>query len=149
MPELPNLEAAIAQLSEFFGFKAHYEFTHAGEQYRITYRQFLPAEIERKLEEVETYIEGCDKAEVTLPNGKKITGPSPAIPLRRDGKILDDGKDARFLIAMWGEDQYRKFEKAGGAPGILTAVWAMMDAKHEEWRKAGSKSAASDSRLAD
>lgn len=141
MPELPNLETAIQQLAEFFGFQAHYDFTHDGVQYRITYRQFLAPEIEKKLEEVDKFIQGCDRAEVTLPNGKKITGSVPAIPLQKDGKILDDGKDARMLIAMWGEDTYRGYEKAGGTPGILSAVWAMMDAKHEEWRKAGSKSA--------
>lgn len=142
--ELPDLEAAIAQISEYFGFNAHYDFTVDGEIYRITYRQFLPSDIERKLQEIDLAIEDCDKAEVKLPNGKTIKGTSPAIPLRRNGQLLPDSRDAQRLIAMWGEDRFRKFERAGGPPDMLTAVWAKMDADYDRWRQAGSKSAFSD-----
>lgn len=139
--ELPNLETAIAQLGEFFGFQAHYDFTVGDDVYRITYRQFLPAETERKLQEVEKSLEDCDRAEITLPNGKKVTGTAYAIPLRRKGELLPDGRDALRLIAMWGEERYRAFEKAGGPPDMLTIVWAKQDAQYEEWRRSGSKSA--------
>jgi len=140
--ELPDLQTAIKQLAEYFGFDAHYEFQVDGEPYRITYRQFLPVEVEKRLQEVEQSIEDCDRAEVVLPNGKKIKGTAPAIPLRRNGELLADSLDAQRLIAMWGEDKYRKFESAGGPPDILAVVWAKQNYQYEEWRKAGNKSAA-------
>lgn len=142
--ELPDLETAIAQLAEFFGFDAHYDFTVGGEPYRITYRQFLPVEVEHKLQEVEKSLEDCDRVEITLPNGKKVKGAGYASPLRRDGELLPDSRDAMRLIAMWGEEKYRKFEAAGGPPDMLTVVWAKQDAQYEEWRRAGSKSTSSD-----
>jgi len=144
MTDTPDLEHAIEQLAEYFGFQAHYDFTVGGEPYRITYRQFLPTEVERKLQEVDQSLEDCDRAEVVLPNGKKIKGTAFAIPLRRNGKLLPDSRDALRLIAMWGEEKYRKFEDAGGPPDMLTIVWAKQDAQYEEWRRAGSKSAPRD-----
>ena len=140
MSELPDLSAAIEQLAEFFGFDAHYDFAVDGEPYRITYRQFLPSETERKLQEVDKALEDCDRVEVTLPNGKAVTGPSPAIPLRVKGVLLKDSRDAQRLIAMWGEEKFRAFESAGGPPDMLTAVWAKMDSDYERWRTTGSKS---------
>ena len=142
--ELPDLESAIEQLAEFFGFDAHYSFTVGGEPYKITYRQFLPVDVERRLREVEKDLEDCDRAEVTLPNGKKVKGTNYAIPLRRNGELLPDSHDAMRLIAMWGEDKYRKFETAGGPPDMLTVVWAKQNSQYEEWRRAGSKSTAGD-----
>lgn len=140
---LPDLSDAIEQLAEFFGFQAHYDFKVGGEKYRITYRQFLPTDVERKLQEAEKSIEDCDRAEVLI-NGKKVKSPAPAIPLRRNGVLLADSLDALRLIAMWGEDKYRVFEKAGGPPDMLTAVWAKQDAQYEKWRSTGSKSAVGD-----
>lgn len=142
--DIPDLETAIAQLAEFFGFDAHYDFTVAGERYRITYRQFLPVEIDRKLQEVDKSLEDCDRAEVELPNGKKVKGTAYAMPLRRNGQLLPDSHDALRLIAMWGEEKYRKFEAAGGPPDMLTVVWAKQNSQYEEWRRAGRKSALSD-----
>ena len=142
--ELPDLEHAIAQLAEFFGFDAHYDFTVGGEPYRITYRQFLPVDVEKRLQEVEKSLEDCDRAEVTLPNGTTVKSANYAIPLRRKGKLLPDSHDALRLIAMWGEEKYRKFEAAGGPPDMLTVVWAKQNSQYEEWRRAGSKSAFSD-----
>lgn len=142
--ELPDLETAISQLAEFFGFDAHYDFTVGGEPYRIIYRQFLPAEVKKKLIEVEKSIEDCDPTEITLPNGTKIKGRVDTERLYRKGKPLPDSLDAMRLIAMWGEDKYRKFEADKGPPEMLTVVWAKMDAQYEEWRRAGSKSAAGD-----
>lgn len=144
MSDAPDLSAAIEQLAEYFGFDAHYDFTVGGEPYRITYRQFLPADVERRLQEAEKSLEDCDRAEIVLPNGRKAKSPGFAVPLRRGGKLLDDSRDALRLIAMWGEDKYRRFEAAGGPPDILTAVWAKQDAQYEGWRKTGSKSADSD-----
>lgn len=138
--DIPDLEDAIEQLAEFFGFRAHHDFKVGGEVYRITYRQFLPAEVERKLQEVDKSLEDCDRAEIELADGKKVKAPGYAIPLRRKGKILPDTQEALRLIAMWGEEKYRKFEAAGGPPGILTAVWAKQEAEYEKWREAGSKS---------
>lgn len=142
--DLPDLQTAIDQLAEFFGFQAHYDFTVDGQPYRITYRQFLPADVERKLQEVDQSLEDCDRVEVTLPNGKKVKGTALEMPLRRGGKLLPDSRDALRLIAMWGEEKYRKFEAAGGPPDMLTIVWARQDAQFEEWRRAGSKSAGRD-----
>jgi len=142
--ELPELQAAIAQLAEYFGFDANYDFAVDGEPYRITYRQFLPVDVERKLQEVEKSLEDCDRTEVELPNGKKVKGTDYAIPLRRNGKLLPDSRDALRLIAMWGEEKYRKFEAAGGPPDMLTVVWAKQNWQYEEWRRAGSKSASRD-----
>lgn len=142
--ELPDLEHAIAQLAEFFGFDAHYDFQVAGEEYRITYRQFLPADVEKRLQGVEKAIEDCDRAEVVMPNGKKVKGTAPALPLRRGGELLPDSFDAQRLIAMWGEEKYRRFESAGGPPDMLSIVWAKQDAQYDEWRRSGSKSAPRD-----
>lgn len=149
MSDAPDLSAAIEQLAEFFGFSAHFDFTVDGDPYRITYRQFLSPEIERKLQEAEKSLEDCDKVEITLPDGKKVKGQSYAMPLRRKGVLLKDSIDALRLIAMWGEDKYRKFEaacnKTGiGSPEMLTAVWAKQDADYDRWRKTGSKSASTD-----
>jgi hypothetical protein len=147
MPELddlPDLEAAIEQISEYFGFKAHYDFKVGAQPYRITYRQFLPADIERKLQEAEQSLEDCDRAEIVLPNGRKVKGQSFIVPLRRNGKLIADSRDALRLIAMWGEEKFRAFEAAGGPPDMLTAVWAKMEAEFEKWRKTGSKSSDSD-----
>ena len=144
MPETPDIDAAIEQLAEFFGFQAHYDFTVDGEPFRITYRQFLPADIEKRLQEVEVAVKDCDREEITLPTGKKIKGPGYAAPLARSGKPLPDGFDAMRLIALWGEEKYRRYEAAGKPPGILTAVWAKQDAQYEAWRRAGSKSGARD-----
>lgn len=148
MSDAPDLSAAIEQLAEFFGFDAHYDFTVDGEPFRITYRQFLSPEIEHKLQEAEKSLEDCDKVEITLPDGKKVKGQSYAIPLRRKGVLLKDSQDAQRLIAIWGEEKYRRFEahcnKTGiGSPEILTAVWAKQDAEYERWRDAASKSATS------
>lgn len=145
--EMPDLSVAIEQLAEFFGFDAHYDFTVDGEPYRITYRQFVSPEIELKLQEVEKSLEDCDRVEIVLPDGKKVKGNSYVFPLRRKGALLRDGKNAQLLIAMWGEEKYRRFEahcnKTGiGSPEILTAVWAKQDEQYERWRKSGSKSAA-------
>ena len=142
--EIPDLSAAIEQLSEFFGFEAHYDFKVDGEEYRITYRQMYPTDVERKLQEVEKSLEDCDRAETVLPNGRKVKGAAYAIPLRRGGKLLPDSRNALLLIAIWGEDKYRRFEAAGGPPDILSMVWAKQDAEYERWRKTGSKSALSD-----
>lgn len=139
--ELPDLDAAVAQLAEYFGFDAHYDFQIGGEPYRITYRQFLPVEVERKLQEVEKSLEDCDHTETVLPNGKKVKGVGYAIPLRRGGVLLPDSRDALRLIAMWGEEKYRRFEAAGGPPDMLTVVWAKQETQYQEWRRAGSKSA--------
>lgn len=144
MSDAPDLSAAIEQLAEFFGFDAYYDFTIEGEPYRITYRQFLPADIERKIREAEKSLEDCDRAEIVLPDGKKVKGMSYAMPLRRKGVIIQDGLDALRLIAMWGEEKYRKFEAAGGPPDMLTAVWAKQDTQYERWRSTGSKSASTD-----
>lgn len=141
MSDKPDLSAAIEQLAEFFGFDAHYDFTVGDEDYRITYRQFLPVDVEQRLQEAEKSLEDCDRSEIVLPDGKKVKGMSYAVPLRRKGVLLKDGRDALRLIAMWGEDKYRRFEKAGGPPDMLTAVWAKQDAQYESWRKTGSKSA--------
>jgi hypothetical protein len=144
MSDAPNYEDAIAQLGEMFnGLKIHFDFIVDGEPFRITYREFLPVDVERKLQEVEKSLEDCDIAEVTLPNGKKIKGAVPAIPLRRNGELLPDSADAMRLIAMWGEEKYRRFEAAGCAPSMLSAVWAEQDSKVSEWRRSGSKSAVS------
>ncbi len=142
--DIPDLNAAIEQLAEFFGFKAHHDFKVDGEVYRITYRQFLPADVERRLQEVDKSLEDCDRAEIELADGKKVKAPGYAIPLRRKGKLLPDSRDALRLIAMWGEDKYRRFEKAGGPPDMLTVVWAKQDAEYERWRSTGSKSSTSD-----
>lgn len=142
--DIPDLEDAIQQLAEFFGFKAHHDFKIGDEVYRITYRQFLPADVERKLQEVDKALEDCDRAEIELADGKKVKAPGYAIPLRRKGKLLPDSRDAMRLIAMWGEDKYRRFEKAGGPPDMLTVVWAKQDAEYEKWRSTGSKSSAGD-----
>lgn len=138
MSDIPDLDAAIEQLAEYFGFHAHYDFRVGGETYRITYRQFLPTDIERRLQEVEKSLEDCDRAEITLPNGKTVTGSGPAIPLRRNGEMLRDGRDALRLIAIWGEEKYRAFEAAGGPPDMLTIVWAKQDAGYAAWRRAKS-----------
>lgn len=145
MSDTPDLSEAIEQLAEFFGFQAHFDFTVDDETYRITYRQFLAPEIETKIQEAEKSLEDCDRAEIELPDGKKVKTSSYAIPLRRKGKLLKDGRDALRLIAMWGEDRYRKFEahcnKTGiGSADILSIVWAKQDAEYERWRAAGSKS---------
>lgn len=137
---IPDLSAAIEQLSEFFGFNAHYDFKVGDETYRITYRQFLPVEVERKLQEVEKSLEDCDRIELELPNGTKVQGASYAMPLRRKGKLLKDSKNSLMLIALWGEERYRKFEAAGGPPDMLQVVWAKQDAQYERWRETGSKS---------
>lgn len=142
--DIPDIDTAIEQLAEFFGFNAHYDFTVDGEPYRITYRQFLPAETKKKLVEAEKSIEDCDRIEMTLPNGKKIKGAVDTERLARGGKLLPDSLDAMRLIAMWGEDKYRRYEKAGKPAEFLTGVWARMDAQYEEWRRAGSKSAPRD-----
>lgn len=142
--DIPDIEQAIEQLAEFFGFNAHYDFTVDGEPFRITYRQFLSATTERQLQEVEASIKDCDREEVTLPNGKKIKGPGYAQPLTRNGKTLPDGLDAMRLIVVWGEEKYRRYEAAGYPPGILTTVWAKQDAQYEAWRRSGSKSAVGD-----
>ena len=76
-----------------------------------------------------------------LPNGKKVKGVGYAIPLRRNGVLLPDSRDALRLIAMWGEEKYRRFEAAGGPPDMLTVVWAKQETQYQEWRRAGSKSA--------
>lgn len=144
MADLPNLDAAIAQIAEYFGFDAHYDFAVDGEPYRITYRQFLPVDVERRLQEVEKSLEDCDRAEIVLPNGKTVKGTGYALPLRRKGELLPDSRDALRLIAMWGEDKYRRFEAAGGPPEMLTAVWAKQESQFDAWRRAGSKSAAGD-----
>lgn len=144
MSDAPDLSTAIEQLAEFFGFDAHYDFKIGDESFRITYRQFLPTDVEQKLQEAEKSLEDCDRVDITLPDGKKVKGMSYAIPLRRKGVLLKDGRDALRLIAMWGEEKYRRFEKAGGPPDMLTAVWAKQDAQYESWRKTGSKSADSD-----
>ena len=136
--DVPDLEAAIQQLAEFFGFQAHYDFTVGGELYRITYRQFLPADVERRLQEAEKSVEDCDRAEIVLPGGKTVTGTTPAIPLRRNGELLPDGRDALRLIALWGEEKYRAFEKAGGPPDMLSVVWAKQDEEYAAWRRAKS-----------
>lgn len=142
--DIPDLEDAIEQLAEFFGFKAHHDFKVGGEVYRITQRQFLSADVERKLQQVDRDLEDCDRAEILLPSGKKAKGMAPALPLRRNGELLKDSRDALRLIALWGEDKYRKFEAAGGPPEMLSIVWAKMDAEYERWKSAGSKSASSD-----
>jgi len=142
--DIPDLEDAIEQLAEYFGFKAHYDFKVKGETYRITYRQFLTAEVEHKLQAAEKSLEDCDRVEIVLPNGKKSTGLRYMSPLRRGGEILPDGRDALRLIAMWGEEKYRKFEAAGGPPEMLTTVWAKQESEYEKWRKTGSKSSDSD-----
>lgn len=139
--DIPDLEDAIEQLAEFFGFTAHQDFKVGGEVYRITYRQFLPADVERKLQEVDKSLEDCDHAEMETSDGTKVKMPGYAIPLRRKGKLLPDSRDAMRLIAMWGEEKYRRFEKAGGPPDMLTVVWAKQDAEYEKWRATGSKSA--------
>lgn len=140
--DIPDLDAAIEQLAEFFGFNAHYDFTVGGQLYRITYRQFLPVDIVRRIEEAEKSLEDCDLAEVTLPNGKTVKGPGYATPLRRNGELMPDSRDALRLIAMWGEERYRAFEAAGGPPEMLTVVWAKQDAQYDAWRRTASKSAA-------
>ena len=134
----PDLSAAIEQLAEYFGFQAHYDFTVDGKPYRITYRQFLPADVEHKLQRVDVDLEDCDRAKMTLPSGKSVESPNPAIPLRRNGELLRDGRDALRLIAMWGEERYRAFEAAGGPPDMLTVVWAKQDAEYDAWRKSKS-----------
>lgn len=139
--QIPDLEAAIEQLAEFFGFDAHYDFTVKGERYRITYRQFLPADVDLRLREVDKAVEGYDRAEVSLPNGKTVKGAMPAIPLRLKGELVKDSIDAQRLIAMWGEEKYRTFEAAGGPPDMLAIVWAKQDFQYREWQK--SKSAPS------
>jgi len=141
--DIPDLEDAIEQLAEFFGFKAHHDFKVGGEVYRITYRQFLPSDIERKLQEADKSLEDCDRAELELADGTKVKTPSYMIPLRRKGKLLPDSRDALRLIAMWGEEKYRKFEAAGGPPDMLSIVWAKQDTEYERWKSAGSKSAGS------
>jgi hypothetical protein len=142
--DIPSLDDAIEQLAEFFGFDAHHDFKVGDEVYRITYRQFLPADVERKLQEVEKSLEDCDKVELELSDGKTVKTPTLAVPLRRDGELLPESRDALFLQAMWGEKKYRAFEKAGGPPQMLTVVWAKQDAEYEKWRSTGSKSANSD-----
>ncbi len=142
--DIPDLDDAIEQLAEFFGFNAHYDFKVKGETFRITYRQFLTADVERKLQQVDKDLEDCDRAEVMLANGKKVEGLRYQTPLRRGGELLADSKDALRLIAIWGEEKYRKFEAAGGPPEMLTTVWAKQESEYEKWRKTGSKSADSD-----
>jgi hypothetical protein len=138
--DIPDIADAIEQIAEFFGFKAHHQFTVNGEQYCITYRQFLPVDVERKLQEADKSLEDCDRVMVDLPDGKKVKGSGYLLPLRRKGELLADSRDALRLIAMWGEEKYRRFEAAGGPPEILTAIWAKQEAEYEKWRRAGSKS---------
>ena len=143
--DIPDLEDAIEQLAEFFGFNAHYDFKVDGERYRITYRQFLPPDVERAIQAADKSLEDCDRTEIILPNGRKAKGPGYAIPYQRNGEILPDQRDALRLIAMWGEEKYRKFEAycnriGSGSSELLTAVWAKMDAEYEKWRSTGSKS---------
>jgi hypothetical protein len=142
--EIPDLEEAIEQLADCFGFDAHYDFKVKGELYRITYRQFLPVDIEKKIQQIDVDLKECDRAEVLLPSGKKVKGIGYEQPLQKNGVLLADSRDALRLIAMWGEKKYRAFEDAGGSPDMLTIVWAKMDADYEAWRKTGSKSATGD-----
>jgi len=110
---IPTLDEAVDELAEAFGFQPHYDFRVGDEVYRITYKQFYSADVQRRIDAVDKSLEDCDKDE----NGLFL------LPLRRNGVLLPDSRDALRLIAIWGEEKYRRFEAAGGSPDLLSIVW--------------------------
>lgn len=121
-----TLDEAVESLAKSFGFDAHYEFVIGDEKFRITYKQFLPAEVQCALDQVDISLETCDRNEA----GDLL------IPLRINGKALEDSRDALRLKVIWGEEKYQRFKAANGSPDLLSIVWLRQDTDLEKSQKA-------------
>lgn len=121
-----SLDQAVESLAQSFGFDAHYEFAIGDETFRITYKQFLPADVQRGLDAIDIQMEqDCDRNE----DGDLL------IPLRHNGEPLEHTRDALRLQLIWGVDKYERFKAAGGSPDLLSIVWLRQETDLERYQK--------------
>jgi hypothetical protein len=125
MSEPKQLHEATAELARSFGFQAHYDFKIGDENYRITYKQFLPADMQRGLDTIDISLESCDRDDSGVLK----------YPLRRGGQALTDSRDALRLRLLWGDEKYERFRDAGGSPDLLSVVWLRMETDLEKHTK--------------
>lgn len=137
-----SIADATEQACEYFGFLAAEELDLGddGPYLRIPNPQLLSPEQQAAFNKLRMEFEDCDREDdINLPDGNVIRG-AFLDPRRRDGVLVEPGYDVQLAIALWGEDDYRRFEAAGGRPGLISIVWARMDDEFRRRERNDSKS---------
>jgi hypothetical protein len=123
-----TIQEAMVQNSEFFGFDLCDQIDiGGGEVVEILYRELLDAETKRRVDQVYVEYDLCDRQQIEYQDSdgkpQKITG-GYKDPRQRGGKIFD--LDEQVAVAVWGQDKYDRYVKAGGPPGLLLMTWSRM-----------------------
>jgi hypothetical protein len=137
-----SIKAAMEQNAEFFGFDLCDRIRISdAEVLDIYYRELLDAPTKKRVEQVYSDYEHCDRHDVeytdTEGNKQTIKGPFKE-PREKDGEIFD--LDEHVSVALWGQEQYDRFIAAGGPPGLVRLTWERMRRQIEKRAASDSKS---------
>lgn len=135
-----SLAQAAEQAADYFGFLASrkIDLGDGGPLLEIPNPQLLSPDQQDRVNAVRVAFEDCDREEIELSDGKVIKGGYKE-PRRRKGKLVTPSYDVQLAIAVWGEDDYKRFAAAGGKPGLISMVWAQMDDQFSRRRERDPK----------
>lgn len=115
---------AAAQAAEYLGVMAGVTFDLDGELWELRNPAFLSVEQRERYKRHQKFMKTLDKEAVPHPiiEGKSVE--QFVYPYEKDGNLIDE--DVLLCQALMGEDIYKKFIAAGGAPGQVQVHWNVM-----------------------
>lgn len=119
-------EEAAAHAAQYLGVMRGVRFTLGdNDEWELPNPAFLKPDQRARYKEHQKYMKSMDKESVPHPiiEGKMVE--QYIYPYEKDGEIVDE--DELLCKALMGDDVYKKFIDAGGAPGQIQVHWNVMN----------------------
>lgn len=131
-------EEAAAHAAEALGSMRGVPFDLDGETWELPNPAFLKPEQRARYKKHQQFMKTMDKEEVPHPviDGKMVE--QFVYPYEKNGEIVDE--DELLCKALMGDDIYKKFIDAGGAPGQIQVHWNVMNRQLAKRMASDSKS---------
>lgn len=127
--------------AEAGGFLASVIITAGGEDYEVPQRGLLDDDQRAALDALELEAETWDREDpIEYPertirdeNGSETHYPARTepgqlkLPYRKDGVLITPSYPVQVAIALWGQERYDRYKKAGGRAADVTATLARLD----------------------
>lgn len=124
-----SVQAAVDQNFEYFGLFSgeRLNLGDGGPELEIPHPEYLLPEQQKRLGELRVKFDGY----TLTSSGEYVDG---------DGDLVWPPYDEQLCVALWGEDDYKRFVAAGGRPGLVGVVWARMRTQFAKASRIDSKS---------
>lgn len=142
-----SLDEAINQVRQHYGFDPVEEIEVGDEVFVVRAKMMRQSEQVRRMNELDQLVKDLDHDDVERINpttgeivvhpktGEPVTDRRLITPHQQDKQLLDPPYEFRYLAALWGEEQARRFEELGGSAGLVMVLEARMDDQLAQWRK--------------